>query len=380
MDEYFVVNKKSEREYQQIVAHENNLSSISNESEYFITDIEYSPPESRMRLDMLAIQWPASKRRSTQYCRPAIIELKPRFRETHKLEWSRALEQSGVQVIYGIEGLRTHAKLCIVVRREPNGIQRYIHFGTGDYSETTARLFSDVSLLTSDEQLGADATTFFNAVTSHAYAQQFHRIDAAPAGLRDKLIEMIQTEAQRKAAGQRAKIMAKLNALGDPAIIEALYAASQQGVPIRLIVCGLCCLKPQVAGLSESIEVINIVDRFREHARVFYFCHGGDDEVFISSADWMPRNLDRRIELLVPVLDHTTRRRLMAILETYWKDNVKSARLQPDGTWIRHRPTTKRARVRSQETLYQKAVAAVRQAEQSRRTTFEPHRAPEQDT
>lgn len=308
----------------------------------------------------------------------AIIELKPRFRETHKLEWSRALEQAGVQVIYGVEGLRTHAKLCIVVRREPNGIQRYVHFGTGDYSETTARLFSDVSLLTSDEQLGSDATTFFNSVTSHAYAQHFHRIDAAPAGMRDKLIEMIQTEGRRRAQGQRAKIVAKLNALGDPDIIEALYDASRQGVPIRLIVCGLCCLKPGVPGLSETIEVINIVDRFREHARVFYFRHGGDDEVFISSADWMPRNLDRRVELLVPVLDSRIKHRLIGILETYWKDNVKSAQLRPDGTWRRRRPAGRRKRIRSQEVLFQQALAAVRQAEQSRRTAFEPHRAPDQ--
>ena len=206
-----------------------------------------------------------------------------------------------MQVIYGVQGLRTHAKLCIVVRREPNGIRRYVHFGTGDYSETTARLYSDVSLLTSDEELGADATDFFNSVTSHAYAQRFRKIDAAPAGLRAKLIEMIQMETQRKKQGQKAAIIAKLNALGDQEIIDALYEASQDGVEIQLIVCGLCCLRPGVKGLSENIRVISVVDRFREHSRVFYFHHGGDERVFISSADWMPRNLDRRVELLVPV-------------------------------------------------------------------------------
>ena len=307
----------------------------------------------------------------------AILELKPRFRDTHKLEWAKQLEQSAVQVIYGIRGLRTHAKLCIIVRREPTGIQRYVHFGTGDYSEATARLFSDVSLLTCDEELGADATNFFNSVTSHAYAQRFRKIDAAPAGMRGKLIEMIQTEAQRKQQGQQAGITAKLNALGDKEIIDALYDASQKGVTVRLIVCGLCCLKPGVKGVSDSIRVVNIVDRFREHARVFHFHHGGDERVFISSADWMPRNLDRRVELLVPVQDPVAKRRLVNVLETYLKDNTKIAVVQSDGSLKREKPAAKKARIRSQEVLYQKAVTAVKQAEQSRRTVFEPHRAPD---
>ncbi len=307
----------------------------------------------------------------------AILELKPRFRDTQKMEWATRLEQSAVQVIYGLQGLRTHAKLCIIVRREPTGIQRYVHFGTGDYSEVTARLFSDVSLLTSDEELGADATNFFNSVTSQAYAQRFRKIDAAPIGLRSKLIEMIQMEAQRKEQGQQAAITAKLNALGDKEIIDALYDASRKGVKIRLIVCGLCCLKPGVKGLSENIRVINIVDRFREHARIFYFYHGGDERVFISSADWMPRNLDRRVELLVPVQDPAAQRRLIFVLETYLKDNTKSAALQSDGSLARDKSANKKSRTRSQEVLYQKSVAAVRQAEQSRRTVFEPHRAPD---
>jgi polyphosphate kinase len=307
----------------------------------------------------------------------AIIELKSRYREAHKIEWAKTLEQASVQVIYGVQGLRTHAKLCIVVRREPDGIQRYVHFGTGDYSETTARLFSDISLLTRDEELGADATDFFNSVTSHAYAQRFRKIDAAPAGLRTKLIEMIQIETQRKKLGQKAAIIAKLNALGDQAVIDALYEASQQGVEIRLIVCGLCCLRPGVKGLSENIRVISIVDRFREHSRVFYFYHGGDERVFISSADWMPRNLDRRVELLVPVQEPTAQRRLIANLEAYLRDNVKAATLQRDGTTRRVKIAAKKDRFRSQEALYQRAVAAVKAAEQSRRTIFEPHRAPE---
>ncbi len=307
----------------------------------------------------------------------AIVELKPHFRDTHKQEWSKTLEQSAVQVIYGIQGLRTHAKLCIIVRREPSGIQRYVHFGTGDYSETTARLFTDVSLLTRNEDLGADATTFFNSVTSHAYAQHFRQINAAPADLRGKLIEMIQMEVQRKEQGQKAMITAKLNALGDQPLIDALYAASQKGVRIRLIICGLCCLRPGVPGLSENIRVVNIVDRFREHARLFHFYHGGDQRVLISSADWMPRNLDRRVELLVPIHNADAKQKLIAILETYLKDNVKCAELQGDGTLVRELSPVKKTRVRSQEILYQQAVFTVRQAEQSKRTVFEPHRAPD---
>ena len=307
----------------------------------------------------------------------AIVELKPRFRDPHKLQWTQRLEQSGVQVIFGIQGLRTHAKLRVVVRREPSGIRRYVHFGTGDYNETTARLFSDVSFLTSDEELGVDAIKFFNSVTSHAYAQRFRCIDAVPAGLRGRLIELIQMETQRRQQGQRAVITAKLNALGDRAVIDALYAASQQGVKIRLIVCGLCCLRPGLPGLSDNIRVINIVDRFREHSRVFHFHHGGDEQVFISSADWMPRNLDRRVELLVPVTSAAAKRRLISILETYLRDNVKSSEMRSDGTLLRIKSADKKTRIRSQEVLYQRAVMAVRQAEQSRRTAFQPHRAPD---
>jgi polyphosphate kinase len=307
----------------------------------------------------------------------AIVELKPRFRDPHKMEWAKTLEQASVQLIYGMQGLRTHAKLCIIVRREPDGIQRYVHFGTGDYSETTARLFSDVSLLTSDEELGADATDFFNSVTSHAYVRRFRKIDAAPAGLRPKLIEMIQVETQRRQQGQKAVITAKMNALGDPEIIDALYEASQHGVRVNLIICGLCCLRPGIEGLSDNIRVINIVDRFREHARIFYFYHGGDERVFISSADWMPRNLDRRVELLVPVQDADACSRLIGILAAYLRDNVKSAALQSDGTLLRQNPKPRKTQYRSQEALFQQAVEAVREAEQSRRTVFEPHRAPE---
>ncbi|MBM4088332.1 MAG: polyphosphate kinase 1 [Planctomycetes bacterium] len=305
----------------------------------------------------------------------AIIELTPRFRDPPRLEWARALEQASVQVIYGIRGLRTHAKLGIIVRREPNGIQRYVHFGTGDYGQAAARLASDVSLLTNEEELGADATDFFNAVTSHSYGRSFRMLDVAPSGLRIRLLDLIQTEKQRKLAGQKAFIKAKLNALGDRQIIEALYDAAKAGVRVLLNVCGFCCLRPGVPGLSDNIRVISIVDRFREHSRILYFHNGGDERVFISTADWTPRNLDRRVELLIPIRDPRARRRLIQILNTYFRDNVKAAVLKSDGTYRRPKRGPNSKRVRSQEVLYQKAVAEVQRMEQSRRTVFEPHKA-----
>lgn len=303
----------------------------------------------------------------------AIVELKARFDEARNIEWARELEQAGVQVIYGVKGLKTHAKVCIIVRREPHGIQRYMHFGTGNYNETTARLYSDVSFLTCNEELGADASAFFNAVTGYSQPQQYRRIEAAPTGLRKRLLAMIETEAQRKRQGQKGYIAAKLNALVDPEIIEALYRASQAGVTIRLNIRGVCCLRPGVPGLSENISVISIVDRFLEHARILYFYHGGDERMFISSADWMPRNLDRRVELLVPIDDLSCRKKLMEILDSYFRDNQNAWQLQPDGTYRRLIPELDESPTRAQELLYSMAVDAVRQAETTKRTMFEPH-------
>ena len=308
----------------------------------------------------------------------AIVELKARFDEARNIEWAKNLEQNDVQVIYGVKGLKTHAKICIVVRREPHGIQRYIHFGTGNYNEITARLYSDISFLTCNEELGADATEFFNAITGYSQPQGFRKLDAAPLGLRDKLLEMIGSETQRKAQGQKASIVAKLNSLVDPVIIHALYAASQAGVKIKLNVRGICCLRPGVEGLSDNITVVSIVDRFLEHARIVYFYHGGDERVFISSADWMPRNLDRRVELLVPVEDNTSKRRLIAILDTHFQDTEKARKLMPDGSYKRIRASGKK-KGRSQEVFYHDVCQAVKQSEQSQRTVFEPHRAPGND-
>ena len=307
-----------------------------------------------------------------------IVELRARFDEARNIEWAKNLEQSGVQVLYGVKGLKTHAKICIVVRREPHGIQRYVHFGTGNYNEQTARLYTDVSLLTCDEQLGEDASSFFNAVSGDSMPQAFHKIAMAPINLRDRVLELIETETARKKQGQKAAIKAKLNSLVDPRIIDALYKASQAGVDIKLNVRGICCLRPGVKGLSENISVLSIVDRFLEHSRILYCLHGGDQLVFISSADWMPRNLDRRVELLTPIEDTALRDRLIEVLDCNLQDTVKSSRLLEDGTYERVRPRGRRRKLRSQEELYAAAKQAERQAQQSRRTIFEPHQAPEQ--
>lgn len=306
----------------------------------------------------------------------AVVELKARFDEERNIEWAKKLEEAGVQVIYGVKRLKTHAKICIVVRREFSGIMRYVHFGTGNYNELTARLYSDVSYMTSREELGADATAFFNAITGYSQPQKFLKIEAAPLGLRSKIMELIEGEIQRKSQGEDAMIVIKINALVDKDIIDTLYRASQKGVIIRLNVRGICCLRPGIKGLSENIEVVSIVDRYLEHSRILYFYHAGNEKVYISSADWMPRNLDRRVELLVPVDDEACRQRLMEVLHSYFDDNVKSRKLLPSGVYERIQRGKKRA-YRIQKDLYRQAVNAVEDAVKARRTVFEPYRPQE---
>ena len=303
----------------------------------------------------------------------AIVELKARFDEARNIEWAREMERAGVQVIYGVRGLKTHAKICIIVRREPQGIVRYMHFGTGNYNEVTAGIYSDVSLLTCEETLGDDATKFFNAITGASQPGQMHHLAVAPTTLRSRLLGLIEAETQRRREGQKAEIIAKVNALVDTEVIDALYEASRAGVRIRLNVRGVCCLKPGIKGLSKNIEVVSIVDRFLEHARVLYFEHGGDPQLFISSADWMPRNLDRRVELLIPVLAPEHRKRLHSMLRCYFKDNVNSWMLQSSGQYRRLQPTEKKPAFQAQAVLYERAVAAKREAEQTNRSTFETH-------
>lgn len=301
----------------------------------------------------------------------AVVELKARFDEARNIQWARQLAEDGVQVVHGVRGFKTHAKICLIVRRESTGLVRYMHFGTGNYNESTARLYTDLSLMTRDDVLGRDATAFFNAVTGYSVEQNLQALAMAPSGLRRQLLKLIRDETERRRQGQRAAIVAKMNSLVDVQLIEALYEASKAGVKIRLNVRGICCLKPGVPGLSESISVVSVVGRFLEHGRVFHFAHGGEDLVFISSADWMPRNLDRRIELLVPVRDPEHRRQLIHLLDVCCSDSIKGRDILADGGYRQRTPPAATA-LSSQETLYRESVDRERDELQRRRTTFDP--------
>ncbi|MDW7760393.1 MAG: polyphosphate kinase 1 [Acidobacteriota bacterium] len=303
-----------------------------------------------------------------------LVELKARFDEARNIVRAVELEQAGAQVIYGVRGLKTHAKICIVVRREPSGIRRYIHFGTGNYNEKTAALYSDIGYMTCREEYARDAAAFFNMVAGLSQPVPMDKIEAAPLGLKARLIELIENEAERQRQGQKGLIRAKMNSLSDPEIIEALCRASQAGVEILLNVRGICCLRPGVRGLSETVRVISIVDRFLEHSRIVHFRNGGEDRLFISSADWMPRNLDRRIELLVAVEDPACRRRLLSILDVTFQDNVKARELRSDGSYVRVRPEGKKKAVRSQAVFARQAREAAKKAAADRAGEFVPIR------
>jgi len=307
----------------------------------------------------------------------ALIELKARFDEARNIDWADALAHAGAQVIYGVKGYKTHAKICVVVRREPEGVVRYTHYGTGNYNEKSARLYSDVSFMTSEEDYGADASVFFNTLTGYSQLAAFHKIEAAPLGIRPRLLELIANEAERKRQGEVAAIEAKMNSLADPELIEALYRASQAGVKIRLAVRGICCLRPGVKGVSENISVFSVVDRYLEHARIFRFLNGGEPKLFFSSADWMPRNLDRRIELMVPVEDREGVEKLSAILQTCLADTRQAWRLQSNGSYVRRAPDSRNPELRSQEVFQERAVARAAVAVQQQVPMFEPQRPAE---
>ena len=303
-----------------------------------------------------------------------IVELKARFDEARNIQWAKRLEHAGVDVIYGIQGLKTHAKVCIVVRKETGGIRRYVHFGTGNYNESTVKLYSDVSFFTCDEQLGIDAIHFFNAITGLSVPQTLGKIAAAPINLRESVLEMIAIEIGNAKKEGTGEIIVKLNSLVDKDLIDALYEASQAGVEVKLNVRGICCLLPGKEGLSENIRVVSIVDRLLEHARVFYFRHGGDDRLFISSADWMGRNLDRRVELMVPVEADVQKARLINMLKAYFEDNTNSSKLESDGTYKLVEAKKKKKRFRSQEFLYKQAHQLYQAHTDPKTTVFEPIR------
>ena len=308
----------------------------------------------------------------------ALIELKARFDEARNIDWADALARAGAQVIYGVRGYKTHAKVCVVVRREPEGVVRYVHYGTGNYNEKSARLYSDVSFMTSLEDYGADASAFFNALTGYSQLAKFRKIETAPTGIRPRLLELIAAETERSRQGEEAGLEAKMNSLADPELIEALYKASQAGVKIRLNVRGICCLRPGVKGLSETLSVVSVVDRYLEHARIIRFHNGGAPKLFISSADWMPRNLDRRIELMVPVEDPPGAEKLAQILETCLADTKQAWTLRPDGSYERRQPDAKHPALRCQEEFQRRAAARAAEAAQQQAPTFEPLRPAEQ--
>jgi polyphosphate kinase len=304
-----------------------------------------------------------------------LVELMARFDEQSNIRWARSLEESGAHVIYGLRGLKTHSKICLVVRRGRQGIRRYVHLGTGNYNDRTARLYTDFGLMTADPRIGEDASAFFNALTGYSDPPRMKKLVMAPSQLRERVLKLIQREQRRAAEGQAAEITAKMNALVDEDIIRALYDASRVGVRIRLNVRGTCCLRPGVKGLSESIEVVSVVDRFLEHARIFCFRNGGDEEVFLSSADWMPRNLDRRIELLFPVEAPECRQKLVQALDAMFQDNSKARRLQADGSYKRRRPARGEEPFRAQLHLHAEAQRALR-ARASASVTLEPIHTP----
>ena len=302
-----------------------------------------------------------------------IIELKARFDEARNIVGALRLEQAGVHVIYGVRGFKTHAKTLIVIRRETQGICRYIHFGTGNYNEATARLYTDISLFTCDPVLGNDAVAFFNAVTGRTQPQRLDSLCMAPLGMRQRILDLIAFETKQSAKGRESGITAKLNSLVDPQIIKALYKASQAGVKIDLNVRGVCCLQPNVDGQSTNIRVVSIIDRFLEHSRVMHFVHAGEQLVFISSADWMPRNLDRRVELLVPVHSQSCKDFLLDSLRSNMADNQNSHELQSTGSYQRI-SAEGLTPYRSQQFLYQQACDSVKHAQQAQSASFVPHR------
>ena len=269
----------------------------------------------------------------------AVVELKARFDEENNIEWARRLENEGVHVVYGIASLKTHSKVTLVVRREKDKLCRYVHIASGNYNPTTSKVYTDVGLLTHNAEIGADATSLFDFLTGYSQQSKYHRLLVAPLNLREKFIQLIRRERKHALDGKKARIIAKLNSLTDVEIIEELYSASRAGVAIDLIVRGICMLRPGIKGLSSTMKVTSVVGRFLEHSRIFYFANGGspdDEEVYIGSADWMFRNLDRRVEVVVPILNAEIRRYLKeTVLEAYLKDNVNARVLRPDGSYRR---------------------------------------------
>ncbi len=281
-----------------------------------------------------------------------LVELKARFDEENNIVWARALERAGVHVVYGLVGLKTHAKVSVVIRHEQDGIRRYIHMATGNYNDVTARVYADLGFFTCDPELGQDVSALFNGLTGYSQGEEYKKLLVAPGAMQDEIISRIEREIAIHTQNGNGYLAFKMNSLVDQACIQALYQASQAGVKVDLQVRGICCLRPGLPGISDNITVTSVVGRFLEHARIYYFCNGGEDEILIGSADLMPRNLYRRVETLFPIEDQGVKTSLRdQILRIHLKDNLKSRRMQPDGTYERIVPGEQEERIHSQEWL-----------------------------
>ncbi len=303
-----------------------------------------------------------------------LVELKARFDEENNIIWARMLEKSGCHVIYGLKGLKTHSKITLVVRRDEDGIRRYVHLGTGNYNDQTAKLYTDMGLLTCSRPIGEDATAVFNMISGYSEPMKWNKLVVAPLWLRKKFKYLIERETENARKGKPARIVAKMNSLCDAPIIASLYEASCAGVQIDLIVRGICCLKAGIPQLSENIRVRSIVGNFLEHSRIFYCWNDGFEEIYMGSADWMPRNLDKRVEIMFPVEDPDCMEEVKHILRVQLADNVKASILQPDGSYTK---IDKRGKVlvNSQDIFCQEAVSRAKEAEEipaSKKRTFEP--------
>jgi polyphosphate kinase len=281
-----------------------------------------------------------------------LVELQARFDEEKNIQWARSLERAGAHVAYGVEGLKTHAKIALVVRREGNAMRRYVHFGTGNYNPGTAQTYTDLGLFTARPEFGHDASELFNFLTGFSKKTRYRRLSVAPFSLHEKVLSLIGRETEKAREGLPSRIVAKMNSLVDERVIRALYRASAAGVPVDLNIRGICCLRPGVPGISDKIRVASVVGRFLEHSRAFAFGTGGSEEIFISSADWMPRNFYRRVELMVPVLDEAAREKIRnEVFEPFLTDNSRARDLQPDGSYLRRVPASGEPVRDAQQTL-----------------------------
>lgn len=302
-----------------------------------------------------------------------LVELKARFDEENNIVWARKLEKAGCHVIYGLVGLKTHSKIALVVRREEDGIRRYVHLGTGNYNDVTAKLYTDMGLLTCNDAIGEDATAVFNMLSGYSEPPAWNKLMVAPIWLKDSFLKLIEREAENAKKGKPAKIIAKMNSLCDPMIIEALYKASAAGVQIDLIIRGICCLKVGIPGVSENIRVRSIVGNFLEHSRIFYFYNDGFEDVYMGSADWMPRNLDKRVEITFPVEDDTLKQEIIDILQLQLNDTLKAHILQPNGREYAKQDLRGLEKIGAQDELCKQALNRKSKLDEGMvRTVFEP--------